>query len=218
MTTLMMNFQRHLICLLCLVYTSLSLGAQSMVPPYQLGTCLSCHGVEGVSLNPLWPNLGGQHQAYLLKQLEDMKTGHTRNVPVMRAMLTPLTQSDLVALSDYYGSQAVSIGVVPKQYLKRGEQLYRGGDLDKHIPACIACHGPGGEGNGQAGFPMLSGQQAAYTIQQLHAFHSSERKNDLNAIMRDISSRMDDADMQAVAYYMQGLYPTDQLDTCCHKR
>ncbi len=171
-----------------------------------------------MTTNPVWPNLSGQHKDYLLKQLQNIKTGHARNVAVMQAMLAPLTETDLAAMADYYSMQPISIGMTPKKYLKRGEQLYRGGDFTKQITACIACHGPGGEGNGQAGFPVVSGQYAAYTIQQLQAFKTGVRKNDLNDIMRDISKQLNDEDIQALAYYMQGLYPTEKLDKCCTQR
>ena len=189
-----------------------------MIPPYQIGTCIACHGDLGVSVNPLWPNLAGQHEQYLLKELRNIKTGKIRNVPVMTAIMTQLNDEDLIALAAYYSYRPISIGLTPKKYLTQGERLYRGGDLSKQISACIACHGPGGEGNGQAGFPILSGQNALYTIQQLEDFSTGKRHNDLNSIIRDIAHRMNNEDMQAVAYYIQGLYPTNQFSHCCIKR
>lgn len=80
------------------------------------------------------------------------------------------------------------------------------GDYAKQITACIACHGPKGTGNAQAGFPALSGQHAQYTILQLELFKDKKRSNDLNGIMRDISAHMSTDDMAAVAYYIQGLH------------
>ena len=76
----------------------------------------------------------------------------------------------------------------------------------KRITACIACHGPQGTGNAQAGFPVLSGQHAAYTVLQLVAFKDGKRKNDLNHIMQDISNRMSKEDMEAVAHYIEALH------------
>ncbi|KTC86996.1 c-type cytochrome [Legionella brunensis] len=170
------------------------------------GVCAACHGQKGVSLNPIWPNLAGQHASYLLKQLQDYKKGTTRNAPEMTAIVASLNETDMADLAAFYSKQPLPEGITPEKYLKRGEQLYRGGDFDKHITACIACHGPKGTGNSQAGFPVLSGQHAPYTIQQLQAFKDKKRSNDLNSIMRDISSRMSQEDMEAVAYYMQGLH------------
>ena len=177
---------------------------------YQAGqeksiTCAACHGPAGVSVNPIWPSLAGQHPAYLVKQLNDFKQKN-RNNPVMSPMAANLSQQDMEDLAIFYAKQPIPQGKTVKKYLARGEQLYRGGDFNTHITACIACHGPKGTGNAQAGFPVMSGQQAAYTILQLQAFKSGQRHNDLNSIMHDISGKMSKKDMEAVANYMAGLY------------
>lgn len=168
--------------------------------------CFACHSAQGLGLSPEWPNLGGQHKKYLLKQLIDIKQNTERTVPVMSALMANLNQQDIDDLATYYAKMPVAQGTSPEKFLRRGEQLYRGGDFNKHITACIACHGPKGTGNGEAGFPSLSGQHAAYTVMQLHAFKDRKRSNDLNHIMQDISSRMDTEDMEAVAHYIEGLY------------
>lgn len=168
--------------------------------------CVACHGSKGISTNPEWPNIAGQHSNYLLKQLYDFKQGKTRNAAMMTAMVANLSDDNMAELAKFYASQPLAEGSTPEKYLKRGEQLYRGGDYKKQITACIACHGPKGTGNAQAGFPVISGQNAPYLIQQLQAFKYKKRSNDMNAIMRDISSRMTKEDMEAVSYYIQGLY------------
>ena len=168
--------------------------------------CAACHGSNGISINPMWPNLAGQHSRYLAKQLHDFKQNHGRNAPTMGPMVAHLNEQDMDDLAAYYSKQPLPEGITPKKYLKRGERLYRGGDFSKHITACIACHGPSGHGNAEAGFPSLSGQNAAYTILQLQAFKDKKRCNDLNSIMQNISGRMDVDDMTAVANYIAGLY------------
>lgn len=178
---------------------------------YQAGqekstTCAACHGPTGVSVNPIWPNLAGQHAPYLVKQLHDFKAMQHRNAPTMAPMVANLNDQDMEDLAAFYARQPLPANTTPQQFLKRGEQLYRGGDFSKHITACIACHGPSGRGNAQANFPALSGQQPAYTIQQLQAFKGKTRSNDLNSIMRSISARMSTEDMQAVAHYVAGLH------------
>ncbi len=190
---------------LCSTITAFAVG------DYQAGqekstVCAACHGATGISINPLWPNLAGQHATYLVKQLHDFKNMKTRNAPTMTPMVTNLTEQDMNDLAAFYARQPLPEGSTPQKYLKRGEQLYRGGDFSKHITACIACHGPAGLGNAQANFPVLSGQHAAYTVQQLQAFKDKKRSNDLNSIMRDISARMSLEDMQAVANYVAGLH------------
>ncbi|MBL7481438.1 c-type cytochrome [Legionella bononiensis] len=168
--------------------------------------CAACHGQQGISPTPEWPNLAGQHQQYLVKQLKDMKEGTLRIAPTMTAMIANLNEQDMNDLASFYAKMPLAEGSTPKKYLQRGEQIYRGGDFNKHITACIACHGPKGTGNAQAGFPVLSGQKAAYTVMQLQAFKDGKRTNDLNHIMRDISNRMTQDDMEAVAHYIEGLY------------
>lgn len=167
--------------------------------------CAACHGAKGVSVNPEWPNLAGQHPGYLVKQLQAYQHGDDRVGAVMTPMVAALTPQDMEDLAEFFHQQPVPKGVTPEQYLHKGEQLYRGGDFEKHITACIACHGPKGLGNAQAGFPMLTGQHPEYLILQMQQFKEGKRRNDLNAIMRDISSRMDADDMAAVAYYIAGL-------------
>lgn len=168
--------------------------------------CAACHGPKGISTQPEWPSLAGQHANYLIKQMYDFKMHHGREAPTMAPMVANLTHQDMADLAVFYSKQPLPEGSTPKKYLKRGEALYRGGDFTKHITACIACHGPKGHGNAQAGFPALSGQQVGYTVQQLQNFKDHKRTNDLNSIMQDISVRMSTEDMIAVANYAAGLY------------
>ncbi|CAM2841826.1 c-type cytochrome [Legionella worsleiensis] len=168
--------------------------------------CAACHGPQGISSAAEWPNLAGQHQHYLVKQLKDIQQGTQRVAPTMIAMVANLSEQDMNDLASFYAKMPRAQGSTPKKYLRRGEQIYRGGDFSKHITACIACHGPNGTGNAQAGFPVLAGQKATYTVLQLQAFKDGKRSNDLNHIMRDISGRMSQDDMEAVAHYIEGLY------------
>ncbi len=168
--------------------------------------CAACHGPNGVSANSEWPSLAGQHASYLAKQLHDFKQHTNREAATMTPMVTHLNQQDIADIAIFYASLPIPKNSVAKKYISRGEQLYRGGDFSKHITACIACHGPKGTGNAEAGFPVLSGQHANYSIQQLQAFKDNKRKNDLNSIMRDISKRMSRADIEAVANYVSGLH------------
>ena len=169
-------------------------------------SCAACHGANGQSTNPEWPSLAGQHADYLIKQLIYFKEGKKRNAALMAAPVADLTLQDMQDLAAYYSQQPLPVGYTPKNHLKKGEALYRGGDFDKHISACIACHGPQGLGNAQADFPALSGQEPLYVIQTLEDYRNGTRSSDLNHIMRDISSRMSKEDMEAVAYYVAGLH------------
>ncbi|WP_367608093.1 cytochrome c [Legionella sp. W05-934-2] len=198
---------KKIVIVLCLLATFplFALGNAEMGKE-KSAVCAACHGQNGISANPLWPNLAGQHATYTLQQLQDYKDGKARNNPSMAGMVANLSPEDMADLAAFYQQQPIAEGVASKENLKRGEILYRGGDFKNHITACIACHGPKGLGNAEAKFPVVSGQHAQYTVEQLQAFKEGKRKNDLNAIMRDIASHMSKEDMEAVANYMQGLH------------
>jgi len=168
--------------------------------------CSACHGSQGISTNPDWPHLAGQNQRYLIKQLHDFKQGNTRNAPVMAALTANLSDTDIEHIAAFYAQMPSIKNQAPQTDITRGEALYRHGDIAKHITACIACHSPDGTGNTDAGFPLLRGQQSAYTIQQLQAFKSGQRHNDLNTIMHDISSHMDDNDIKEIAIYLANMH------------
>lgn len=67
------------------------------------GTCVACHGPEGISPNDLWPNLAGQRHAYLIKQMKAFKDG-TRSDPMMSPMAAPLSDADIQDLAAYFSS------------------------------------------------------------------------------------------------------------------
>ena len=66
-------------------------------------TCAGCHGGNGVSMVPMYPNLAGQKEMYLVKQLKAFRDG-TRSDPTMGAMAKPLSDADIDNLAAYYAS------------------------------------------------------------------------------------------------------------------
>lgn len=167
--------------------------------------CASCHGPDGNSVNPIWPKLAGQDAGYLAKQLYDFKTAK-RTDPIMAGMAMAVQDADVENLAAYYAAQPISAGVASNPDLvEKGRALYRGGDLDKGLTACAACHGPQGEGNATAGFPVLAAQHAPYLIKQLQMFRDGSRGNDQNGMMSGVASKMSDQDMEAVAMYLTTL-------------
>ncbi len=120
----------------------------------------------------------------------------------MYAFVNSLNDKDIEDISRYYASLKPQACQNKSKDLTRGKEIYTRGDLNKHITACIACHGPDGAGNAQAIFPLLYGQKPNYTLSQLKAFKEKKRNNDINGIMHDISKRMSADDMRAVAEYI----------------
>lgn len=169
-------------------------------------TCSACHGQDGNSMNPEWPNLAGQHEKYIIKSLRAYKDG-TRNAVLMASQAAGLSEQDIENLAAYYSSQTVAKQTADPALVKQGERIYRGGDMDRGISACIACHGPSGRGNRGAGYPSLAGQHATYTANQLLAYRANTRQTDadMDQVMRNVSALLSEAEIKAVASYIQGL-------------
>ena len=169
------------------------------------GVCAGCHGPKGNSVNPVWPKLAGQGAAYIAKQLADFKSG-ARKDPIMNGQAATLSAQDMADLAAYFSSQTVSPASADKNKLTLGQNVYRGGNKEKGVAACIACHGPTGSGNPAAKFPSLSSQQTGYVEKALKDFRAGVRSNDPNKMMRDIAARMSDKEIDAVASYIAGLH------------
>ncbi len=169
-------------------------------------TCTACHGAEGNSVNPLWPNIAGQGATYLVSQLQAFKSG-ARQDPLMAPQAMLLSDEDIRDLAVYFESlPAAAMAVADPSKVDKGEALYRGGDSSSGAAACLACHGPTGRGNPAANYPALQGQHATYTAKQLRDYASGTRTSDgKTRIMRDIAGRLSDDDIDALASYVQGL-------------
>lgn len=168
-------------------------------------SCAGCHGADGNSTNPQWPKLAGQGEKYLAKQLQDFKDSKRTNA-TMAPMVAALSEQDMQNLAAFYASQTASKGAADESLVAAGEKFYRGGNPASGVAACIGCHGPNGAGNPAAGFPALNGQHATYVENQLKNFASGERDNDPSSMMGNISEKMTDKEIKAVASYVQGLH------------
>ena len=168
--------------------------------------CAACHSTDGNSLSDAFPKLAGQHEGYIVKQLMDFKSGDRQNA-LMAPMAANLSDQDMADLGAFYASQKTAPGAVSEDMLAAGEQIYRGGNKETGVPACMACHGPNGSGMAAANWPKLSAQYSSYVETQLHAFAKGERANDPNGMMRDIAKKMSEAEIKAVSAYVFGLKP-----------
>jgi cytochrome c553 len=168
--------------------------------------CSACHGAQGHSLSPLWPNLAGQGAPYIVAQLTAFKDG-TRKDPLMTPQAMNLSDEDIADLAVYYESlPAAAQAVADADLIDRAEAIWRGGNQAEGVAACLACHGPTGRGNPAAAYPALSGQHAQYSAKQLRDYASGARMSDgKTRIMRDIAERLSQDDIQALASYVQGL-------------
>lgn len=188
-------------------HADLAADADAAAGKEKAQVCAACHGQQGISPSPAFPNLAGQQASYLAKQIMDIRDGE-RVVPQMAGIVDGFSDQDAWDVAAYYADLEANLGQAnPDEALvQRGRELYRAGDAAKGIPACAACHSPTGVGIGTAVYPALSGQVAGYTVSTLQAFAAGERTNDPGNIMGDIASKMSDKDMEAVANYVLGLY------------
>ncbi len=170
--------------------------------------CFSCHGLNGAgNVNPVWPVLAGQHASYIAKQLADFKNG-VRFDPLMTAQVASLSRQDMTDLGAFFASRKVKTESTDtsRAELKLGGKIYRSGTRASGVIACITCHGPTGEGNPAAKYPLLSGQNAPYVVKALDDFRSDSRENDPNRMMRGIADELTDREIKAVAAFVSGLH------------
>jgi len=164
--------------------------------------CVACHGADGNSSVPLQPTLAQQHPEYLMKQLLEFKSG-SRQDAVMQGFAAMLTEDDARNISWWLASQPLKPGFAKeKDLVMQGERIYRGGIMDRNIPACAGCHSPNGAGL-PSQYPRLGGQFAEYTVKQLVDFRDGARGN--NSVMVDVAAKMNDREIKAVADYIAGL-------------
>ena len=186
-------------------------------------SCAGCHGEDGNSMMPGFPKLAGQHQGYLLKQLQAFKGG-ARISPMMAPLAMGLDDKSMAEIADYYSSQKISKNPAPAlpanddddapaktdeqkkaeldNLIEQGSDLYRNGNLSREVSACVACHGPYAEGNKPASYPSLHSQHADYLIKTLTDFKNGQRSNNRENMMHMIATKMTDEDIKAVSYYI----------------
>ena len=187
-------------------------------------TCAGCHGEDGNSMMPGFPKLAGQHKAYLVKQLQAFKSGE-RMSPMMAPMVGGLDDQAIDEIAAFYSGNKIAANSAPvlpagdeeadapaktdeqkktelDKLVAQGGDLYRNGNLTTAVSACIACHGPYGEGNRPAAFPSLHSQRADYLIKTLTDFKTGARSKSRENIMHMIAAKMSEQEINAVAYYI----------------
>lgn len=169
--------------------------------------CGACHGMDGNSADAQYPKLAGQNEQYIARQLGSFKSSARMN-PIMLGMASALSEQDMHDVGAYFASKQSLPGVADDKLVKAGETLYRQGDAARGIPACMACHGPDGRGNPGAAYPQLAGQWADYVQRTLKAWHDGTTwgSDDRAQIMPTIAKRLTDADIAALATYVEGLH------------
>ena len=164
--------------------------------------CVSCHGVDGNSGTPANPKLAQQHPEYLVKQLQEFKSGKRKNA-IMMGFASALSEDDMKNIAYWATSKKAKPGFAKdKELVALGERIYRGGVQDRQIAACAGCHSPTGAGI-PSQYPRLAGQHSEYTVAQLTSFRDGVRKNSLQ--MNQVAAKLNDREIRALADYVAGL-------------
>jgi cytochrome c553 len=166
------------------------------------GRCFLCHGMEGEAASALYPRLAGQHSEYIAKQLGDFKSGK-RKSDTMASMAADLTPEEMKALGAFFEKKPATRSTTSEPDLAAvGRFIFTKGNPYSGVAACVSCHGAKGHGTPQ--LPRLAGQQALYLENQLKQFNTRERNND-NAVMHSVASKLTELERKAVADYIATL-------------
>lgn len=164
--------------------------------------CAACHGADGNSAISANPKLAQQHPDYIVKQLQEFKSGKRANA-IMMGMSAALSEQDMKNIAAWLVTKTAKKGFAKdKELVTLGERIYRGGIADRQIAACAGCHSPTGAGI-PSQYPRLAGQHADYAVAQLTAFRDGVRKN--NTQMTQVAAKLNDREIKAVSDYVAGL-------------
>ena len=171
--------------------------------------CFGCHGEEGISIAPNFPNLAGQFQKYIERQIHDFQDAK-RVDPLMSGMAASITEAqDLKDIAAYFASKKRMTGKPGgnKDSVAKGKKIFHEGNAETGVYACSNCHGENGYGKDAQNnvFPVISGQTKDYLLKQLNDFRSGERHNDPAGMMGSVAKKMTDAEINAVVEYVTGM-------------
>ncbi|TCS99396.1 cytochrome c553 [Tepidimonas ignava] len=164
--------------------------------------CAVCHGPCGQGVAANFPRLAGQNPQYLANQLKAFARGERKDT-AMTEKVKGLSDSDIEAVAEYYARQKP--GHTPsgdELLLAVGRFVYERGNRHSGLPPCATCHGPGAAGTTE--LPRLAGQHPQYIVRQVQAFKERGGSRD-NAIMRVMSHRLSELELEAVAAYLGNL-------------
>ncbi|WP_316368364.1 c-type cytochrome [Candidatus Thiodiazotropha sp. CDECU1] len=156
--------------------------------------CNTCHGKDGIAVQPLAPNLAGQNPAYIVDQFQRFGDGR-RNEYLMSNLAKTFSFEDKIKIALYYADMEMKpSGGGNLSLLADGEKIYK--------QNCVKCHGD--NGRGQEGYARLAGQRHDYVVKMLKEFRDRTGKR-TNVWMSGVAIRLSDQDMDAVATYLANL-------------
>jgi len=182
--------------------------------------CAACHGLDGNASDPaLYPRIAGQSERYVSRQLALFKGGERVNA-IMQPYAAALSAQDMRDIGAYFATQKAGAGLADDtviaegpnkgmKFYEVGQRLFRGGDAARGVPACLACHSPSGGGNPGPAYPRIGGQFQDYSARRLQEYRTGttmEKDPALFHVMAQVSNRLTDEEIQALATFLQGLH------------
>jgi len=159
--------------------------------------CFACHGTNGNSVVPQFPNLAGQTARYLYLQMRDYQEGR-RSDPAMAPLAKPFTREDLLDIAAFFAAQKP----LATSFKADAERAARGkAKADETL--CTMCHL--GNFMGQNEIPRVAGQQYDYTVKQLRDFKARVRTNDAGN-MTAVARTLSDQDIEDLGHYIASLF------------
>jgi cytochrome c553 len=167
--------------------------------------CSNCHGLEGRSENPKFPNLAGQPAKYLVSELLEFRSHLRLDAPGyehMWGLSHHLTDAQLEGLAQYYAAQKAMPPARTRDatLLAEGKLIFEEGLPARSVPACKTCHGSAGEGGED--LPRLAGQHADYIEKQIIVFRDTHDRPDAVAMIA-IAHEMSQRQVKAVAEFLE---------------
>ena len=183
-----------------------NIGASASATALAAQVCSNCHGINGNSTSPNFPNLAAQQETYIIEQLKSFKR-HGRFDPAgfeyMWGLSRNLSDEQINELAVYFAKQTPRANPPgDPQRVSAGQKIFEQGVPAQNIPACLVCHGAQGQGNG--GFPRIANQHADYLIKQLHVFQRTESRPQ-GAVMKQVAHLLTDENVDAVATYLEAM-------------
>lgn len=100
----MTTMTKHLVIAAALAVGAVAHAGDPAAGKEKAKVCAACHGENGISQAPDFPKLAGQYNDYLVRAMNDYKTGVRKN-PIMAGQVANLKKEDIADLSAYFASQ-----------------------------------------------------------------------------------------------------------------
>jgi len=185
--------------------------------------CAACHGADGNASIEMYPSIAGQSERYSALQMALIANGQrtTGASAAMVPFVQDLSAQDMRDIGAWFATQKATAGIADDapvtegpykdmKFFEIGQALYRGGDAERGLPACMACHGPTGAGNPGPAYPHVGGQHASYVARRLQEYKAGQTQQTDKAhfqIMAGIAGKLTEQEIAALGSYLQGLHP-----------